>query len=181
MKRLAAHIRRRRAGHAEFEQHLAVFEAAFAHEMAAIVGQIDRIVGTHMDAVGARILAFAPRAQKIALAVEDHHRMLATGEAVDIVVFVDADRSDLLERPALGQLGPVLDDAVAILAASDDRSHRRLPLLIPLRNYRRPGGSATAPAPMPCRNALTGAALHRTLAPGRQQKRRHRPVMYSYI
>ena len=62
VERLAAHIGRRLAGDTDLEQHLAV-ERAFAHKMAAVVGQVDRIVWTHMDAVSPRILAFAPRTQ----------------------------------------------------------------------------------------------------------------------
>ena len=73
--------------------------------------------------------ALAPGAQEIAVAVEHHHRVLAAIEDVDLVLAVDADRGDVLERPAVGQLRPVLDHAVAILAISDDGSHRRLPVL----------------------------------------------------
>ena len=102
MERLAAHIGRGLAGHPKLHQHLTVVEPAFAHERAAIVGQVDRIVGAHMDAVGAGILTLAPRAQKLAGAVEHHHRVLAAIEHIDIVVGVGADRADLLERPAVG-------------------------------------------------------------------------------
>ena len=91
-------------------------------EMAAVVGQVDRVVGAHMDAVGARILAFAPGAQKISLAVEHHHRVLAAPEGVDIVVLVDADRGHFLERPFVWQFRPILDDPVFVVAvANDDR------------------------------------------------------------
>src|ERR1700688_526291 len=49
--------------------------------------------------------------------------MLAAPEGVDIVVFVDPDRGDLLERPALGQLCPVFDDAIPVFAGPDDARH----------------------------------------------------------
>jgi hypothetical protein len=65
--------------------------------MAAIVGQIDRIVGPHVDAVRPRILAFAPGAQKIALTIEHHDRVFATIEDIDVVFIVDPDRPDFLE------------------------------------------------------------------------------------
>ena len=41
VERLAAHIGRRLARDAELQQHLAVFEAAFPDEMAAVVGHVD--------------------------------------------------------------------------------------------------------------------------------------------
>src|SRR5437899_11560745 len=88
--------------------------------MATIVGQEHRVVGRHVDAVRPRILPLAPRAQKIAGTVEHHHRVLAAIEDVDIVVAVDADPADLLERPALGQFGPVGVDLVFELACPDD-------------------------------------------------------------
>src|SRR5580692_4492247 len=99
VKRLTAHIRRRFAWDAEFEQHLAV-ERNLAHEVAAIVGQEHRVVGRYVDAMRPWILTLAPRAQEIALAVEDDHRVLTPIEDIDVVVTVDADPSDLLEGPA---------------------------------------------------------------------------------
>jgi hypothetical protein len=59
------------------------------------------------------------------LAVEDHHRMLAAIEHMDVVVAVDADPADFLERPALGQFRPIGIDPVSVCAASDD--HRNIP------------------------------------------------------
>ena len=96
VKRLPAHVRRRLSGNAKLEQHLAV-ERAFAHEMAAIIREVDRVVGPHVDAVGAGILPLAPGAQEVAVAVEDDDRVLAAVEDVDVIVLVDADRADLLE------------------------------------------------------------------------------------
>jgi hypothetical protein len=125
MERLAAHIGRRLAGHAELEQHLAV-ERAFAHEMAAIVGQIDRIVRPHMNAVSPRIMALTPGAQKIALAIEHQDRVFAAVEDVDIVLGVDPDRPDLLERPTVRQLRPILDDAVLEIAGANNDRHAGL-------------------------------------------------------
>src|SRR5205085_3552331 len=95
--------------------------------MPAIVGQIDRIVRPHMDAVRARILAFAPGPQEVSVAVEHHDRVLAATEGIDIVLGVDADRGDLLERPAVRQLRPVLDDAVLEVTGAYDFCHCVLP------------------------------------------------------
>src|SRR5690348_16736330 len=96
VKRLPAHVGSGLPWHADLEKHLAV-ERAFAHEMAAIIGQVDRLVRPHVDAVRPRVEPFSPRAQEIALAIEDDDRMLSAGEAVHVVARVDADRGDLLE------------------------------------------------------------------------------------
>ena len=60
VKRLAAHIRGRLAGHPQLEQQLAVLKPAFAHKGSAVIGQVDRIVGAHMHPMGTRVLTFAP-------------------------------------------------------------------------------------------------------------------------
>src|SRR2546425_10062119 len=49
-KRLAAHEGRGRVGDADRQQQLAL-ERAFAHGMIAIVGEIDGLVRSHVDAV----------------------------------------------------------------------------------------------------------------------------------
>ncbi len=101
-----------------------------------------------MDPVGARVLPLAPGAQEFAGAVEHHHRMLAAPESIDVVVFVDADRGDLLERPAVGQLRPVLDDAVPVFARPDLDRHKRPPVALSIakRAYRT-GQSETIASP----------------------------------
>src|SRR5437016_4840664 len=81
-----------------------------------------------MHPMGTRILALAPRAQELAVAVEHHHRVLAAVEHVDVVPGVDADRADFLERPALGEPRPVLDDAVPVFAAPDNDRHALSPV-----------------------------------------------------
>src|SRR5690242_21832032 len=95
--------------------------------MASVVGQIDRVVGTHVDAMRPRVLSLAPGAEEITVAVEHHHRMVAAVEDVDVVVPVDADRADLLERPAVGQLRPVLDNAIPVVPGPDDDRHANAP------------------------------------------------------
>jgi len=65
--------------------------------MSAIVGQVDRIVWAHMDAVRPNVLTLAPGTQKIAVAVEDDDRVLAARKAIDIVLSIDADRRHFLE------------------------------------------------------------------------------------
>src|SRR5215469_17885276 len=122
---LTAHVERGLAGDAELKQDLAV-ERDLADKMAAVIGQEHRVVRRHMNAMRARILAFTPGAQKIAGAIEDHHRVFAAVEHVDVVVAVDANPADLLERPAVGQLRPVGVDLVSKPPASDDHPYSPL-------------------------------------------------------
>ena len=77
----------------------------------------------------AREDALAPGAEEIAVAVEHDHRVLAAVEDVDVVVAVDADAADFLERPAGRQLRPVLDRFVCVVAAAHG-DHARAPLFI---------------------------------------------------
>ena len=65
--------------------------------MPAIVCEEHRVVGGHMDAVRPRISTLAPRAQEVALAVEDHHRMHAAIKDIDVIVAVDSDPANFLE------------------------------------------------------------------------------------
>src|SRR5688572_17734358 len=80
-----------------------------------------------MDPMGARILPLTPRAQEFSGPVENHHRVFAAVEHINVVVGIDPDRADFLERPAVGQLRPVLDDAVPVLAGPDDDRHANSP------------------------------------------------------
>src|SRR3979490_2314108 len=93
--------------------------------MSTVVGDGHRIVRCYVDAVRTRVLALTPRSQEVAFAVEHHHRMVAPIEDIDIVVAVDPDPADLLERPAIRQLRPVGIDLISIVAASHD--HRHIP------------------------------------------------------
>ena len=72
-------------------KHLAV-ERALADRVVAVVGQPDRVVRRHVDAVRPHEDALAPRPQEIAVAIEHAHRVLAAIEGVDVVVLVDPDR-----------------------------------------------------------------------------------------
>jgi hypothetical protein len=126
VERLAAHIRLGLAGDAEGHQHFAV-ERAFAHRVIAVVGQPDRIVRAHMDAVGPVEHPFAPGAQQIALGIEDRDRMLAAIEGVDPVLAVDADRRTVTQRDFLRHLRPILVDLEGVLAASELNRHASSP------------------------------------------------------
>ena len=122
---LAAEERRRFAGNADLEQHLAV-ERALAHGVVAVVGAIDGVVWPHVDAVRAMESALAPRFDEVALAVEHDHRVLAAVEDVDAVLAVDADGSRIAELPTIRQLGPILGRLVGELSLAQDHSHGRL-------------------------------------------------------
>ena len=125
MERLAAHEGRGLAGHADGELDLAGGRAP-AHGVVAVVGAIERVVAVDVQAVRAVEHALAPGAQEIALAVEHHHGVLAAVEDVDLVLAVDGDGGDVLEGPAVGQLGPVLHHAIAMLAAAQYDRHCNL-------------------------------------------------------
>ena len=123
VERLAAHIGRGLARDADGEQHLAV-ERALANGMVAVVGQPDRIVRHHVDAVRAQEDALAPRAQKIAVPIEHAHRVLAAVEGIDVVVLVDADRRNIgVELHAGGELCPIVTDFIAIAVRSQYYRH----------------------------------------------------------
>src|SRR4029078_9704348 len=71
--------------------------------------------------------ALAPGAQEVALPIEHHHRVLAAVEDVDLVLACNGDGRYVLEGPTVGKLGPVLDHAVAMLAAAQYDRHVNLP------------------------------------------------------
>src|SRR3954447_11396969 len=97
-----------------------------------------------MHAVRARVLPLAPGAQEVAVAIEHHHRVVAAIEDIDVVFRIDADRADLLERPAVRQLRPILGDAVLEVAAADLDRHVPVPLRpIPNRTLSDPGPLGT--------------------------------------
>ena len=90
----------------------------------AVVGQPDRVVGRHVDAVRAVEHPLAPGAQEVAVAVEHDHRVLAAVEDVDVVLLVDPDRGDVgVELPPRRQLRPVVDDLVAVGARAQYDRH----------------------------------------------------------
>src|SRR5262249_29519330 len=128
VERLAAHKDGRLSGDTDFEQHLA-FGGAFAHAMGAVVGHVEAVVGTYVNAVRAGPQPLAPGRQKIAVAIKHHHRVFAAVEGVDPILAVDADSGDFLEGPAVGELSPVVDDAVSEVASADDVRHSGSSLL----------------------------------------------------
>ncbi len=101
---------------------------ALAHGVVAVVGAIEIVVGVDVQAVRAVEQAFAPAPDEIALAVEHHHRMVAAVEDIDAVLAVDRDGGGVGQAPAVGQLRPVLHDAVTVLARAENSRHVFLPI-----------------------------------------------------
>ena len=95
--------------------------------MVAVVGQPDRVVGSHMDAVRPAEDTLAPGAQQIALGIEDRDRVLAAIEGVDPVLAIDAARRAVTEGDFLRHLRPILVDLEGVLAASELNRHAPLP------------------------------------------------------
>jgi hypothetical protein len=123
VKRLAAHVRRWLARDAQGQQHLAV-QRAVPHGVIAVVAEPQRVVGRHVHAVGPAKHAFAPRAEKIAVAVEHAHRVRAPVERVHAVVAVDADRRDIgVELEPGRQRCPAVDDFVGVLTRAENHRH----------------------------------------------------------
>ena len=96
---------------------------ALAHRVVAVVGAVEIVVRVDVQAVRALEQALAPALEEVAVAIEHHHRMLAAIEDVDVVLAVDRDRADVGQIPAVGQLRPVLDHAIAMLARAQNDRH----------------------------------------------------------
>jgi hypothetical protein len=110
-------------------------QGAFAHRVIAVVGEKYRIFGTDGCAVRALKHPIAPRAEKVAVAVEDDHRVFAAGEAIKLVFVIDCHRSDFVKSPVIGQFSKTFDDFISILSASQYDTHCSL-LIITIRNPR---------------------------------------------
>ena len=108
VERVAAHSRRRLSGVAEGQAQLPLRSI----DADGVVGVIDadyRVVRGRGDAVWVyEIVVLAPRAQAVAFRIEDDDGVLSSGEYVDLVFGVDGHSRHLLERPALGQVAPVI-------------------------------------------------------------------------
>jgi hypothetical protein len=91
VKRLAAHVRARRAGHADGGEHPAV-ERAVTHGVVAVIGEPQGAVRRHVKPVRAVKDPLAPRAQDIALAVQHYHGVAPTVEGVHAILRVHAHR-----------------------------------------------------------------------------------------
>src|SRR5262249_50942770 len=105
-------------------------QGAVADRVVAVIGQPDRIVSPHMDAVRPGKDAFAPGTQEIAVPVEHHDRVLAAIKGIDVIVSVDADRGDVAQHNLIGRLGPIVADGVSELPAAELYRHASLPCVL---------------------------------------------------
>src|SRR5450755_4003222 len=121
-ERLSAHEGSCISRYSDREQDLAI-ERALADRVITVVSQVDRVVRSHVNAMGALEHAVPPRAQAIAVAVEHDHRMVATMERVDAIVAIDADRGHIAELPLFRPFGPALENTIPVVAAAKDRGH----------------------------------------------------------
>src|SRR6266850_1217047 len=113
-----------------------------------VVGEPDAAVGPDVDAVGAADQSLAPRAQELAVPVEDDHRVLTPVEDPDVVTGVDGDARRFHEGPALGQAAPAFDRAVLHDGLLSPRCRRRR-LYCHIRRT-----STTSPGPGPASSTL---------------------------
>jgi hypothetical protein len=74
-----------------------------------------------VDAVGVGERADAPAAPVRAVSIEDQHGRVLALEDVDLIVRVRGHRACVAERLARGQLRPVFDELVRVLAGADCR------------------------------------------------------------
>src|SRR6202012_3403647 len=121
----------------------------------------------HEDAMRAGKQTLAPGAQEIAIAVEHDHRVFAAIEHIDVVVAIDADRADLLERPAWRQLRPVHHRLVGVFAVADCGHGVSLPSCGTLRPASHEVRPATSPAPIGLAPPMARDRVRQTPTPGR--------------
>ena len=97
-------------------QRLAIQGVLHRHR-AFPVGQVDDVVGD-VNAVGVDEGAVAPRAEELAVPIEDHDRGIFALEGVDPVLGIGGDGADHAEGLPGGKLGPVLDQGVGVLTCA---------------------------------------------------------------
>ena len=146
----------------------------FLDGVVAVVGAVEIVVGVDVQAVRTREQPLAPALEEVALAVEHHHRVLATIEHVDVVLAVDRDRADVGQVPALGELSPVLHHPIAMFAgpqnghASPPRFASRCGDCRKCKRPAREGLSRGGPAPREGRRRYAGRQNSET--PPEQQR-----------
>ena len=99
----------------------------------AAVGGVDEAIDAHADpvregeGVGAHRTHLAPGIEEPPVAVEDHHRVGAPREHVDVVIEVDGDVGDIDERPALRTPEEAVDHFVSVASDVDVHGVLRAP------------------------------------------------------
>src|SRR5215471_8216482 len=82
--------------------------------MIAAVDAVHGTIGPNFDAVSALEGPALPRAQEIAVAIEDQHRVLSARMDIDIVVRICCERTDSAKFHSVGDLCPVLNYLVLV-------------------------------------------------------------------
>ena len=111
------------ARRADGQKHLPV-RAALADAVPIVVHAPQRTIRTQGHPVGARKQPLAPRGDKTAVGLKHDHGMLAPGEHIHPVLGVYRNVDHLFEPPALGQLTPIGQFLIDVLATSQHRRHR---------------------------------------------------------
>src|SRR6516162_5228698 len=117
IERLAALIGCGFSWNADRHQDFSV-EGALPNRVIAVVRQKNRLIVTHGCAMGSFENAIAPRAEEVAIAIEDDDRMFATGEAVDLVLSIDCNGCHFMKSPSVRQRPPVFDHFILVITAS---------------------------------------------------------------
>ena len=84
---------------------------------------ISRTTAGRVQTASIRVQAIDYGTQEITLAVENHHRMVAAVEDVNIVLFVDADRPDLTHDHAGGNMRPIIELFITVVTFTDCYGH----------------------------------------------------------
>src|SRR3989338_3621626 len=122
---LAALVGRRLSGYSQGHQDLSI-ERALAHRVIPVVGQVDSVVRTHRDAVGALEEPFAPGTEKVSVAIKDDDRVLAPAEGGEPGLPFHSHARDFAVRPAVGQPAPAFGDFVDKIPASHGGCHNAI-------------------------------------------------------
>ena len=130
VKRGAAPLGRRMIARANLH-HLLALGRELLNGMDAIVRHQQRAIVGDIQAVGAVTKeALAKRAQVVPVAIEDHERVLSTGQDVDLVLGIHRYPWAFLKRDTLGEFAPPLDIFIAKVPNPIHFTHRLSPFTV---------------------------------------------------
>src|SRR5947208_3359053 len=91
-----------------------------------VIRQVDRLIGSHGRAVSALECALSPRAEEVAVAIEDDDRVLSARKGIDLIFLVQGHRRHFPKRPAVRKLAPAFDNFIAIIPTAYRDAHDNL-------------------------------------------------------
>src|SRR5438445_10972204 len=97
--------------------------------MITVIRQVDRLIGTHGRAVSALECALPPRAEEVAIAIEDDDRVLSARKGIDLIFLIQNHRRHFPKRPAVRKLAPAFDNFIAIIPTAYRHAHNNLLVL----------------------------------------------------